>query len=165
MPLLAQRYFGGAPKRLGLTHALIAPYGAFTCAGGEQVLISIQSNREWKVFCERVLQQPELSEDERFVDNTDRVAHREELQVLIDAVFGRYEREALIGLLNETGIACGQLSEVTDLDQHRFLRNLEAEFDGMTVSMADLPVRTEQPRPTHVPGLGEHSDVIRAEFS
>ncbi|MEM7195271.1 MAG: CaiB/BaiF CoA-transferase family protein [Pseudomonadota bacterium] len=165
MPLLSHRYLGGAPKRLGLTHALIAPYGAFTCAAGEQVLIAIQSNREWTIFCEQVLRQPELADDPRFADNADRVTHREQLQQIIDTVFSGHDRSDLILLLNETGIANGQLSEVEDLSEHRFLRNLQAEFGGMTVDMADLPVRTEQERPTLVPALGQHSAAVRTEFS
>ena len=165
MPLLAHRYLGGAPQRLGLTHALIAPYGAFTSRDGSPVLISIQSNREWQVFCQQVLRQPQLASAPKFADNTDRVALREELQEIIDAEFSNYEREELIALLNENGIACGQLSSVSDLSQHRFLRNLDVQFADADITMADLPVQTDQPRPLHVPQLGEHTTAIRAEFT
>ena len=165
MPLLAHRYLGGAPKRLGLTHALIAPYGAFTSRDGLPVLISIQSNREWRIFCEQVLHQAQLAGDAKFADNTDRVAHRVELQGIIDAVFARHDREELINILNENGIACGQLSSVSDLSQHRFLRNAQAHFGGCDIDMADLPVRTDQARAQYVPQLGEHTDSVRTEFS
>ena len=52
MPLLAHRYMGGAPKRLGLTHSFIAPYGAYKCKDNK-ILLSIQSNREFKIFVKK----------------------------------------------------------------------------------------------------------------
>ena len=165
MPLMAHRYFGGAPKRLGLTHALIAPYGAFNTRDGGRVLIAIQSNREWCNFCENVLQRPELGEDTRFKDNTDRVANRDALHAAIDRVFGNTDRAELIAMLDQHNIACGQLSSVEDLSEHTFLRNFEAQFGDTTVAMADLPVRTENARPEAVPLLNQHGDAIRAEFS
>lgn len=165
MPLMAQRYFGGAPKRLGLTHALIAPYGAFTSGDAAQVLIAIQNNREWRVFCETVLEQPELVEDARFKDNTDRVANRDDLHQAIDAVFSQKDRVELIELLDRNNIACGQLSSVGDLSEHEFLRNLEAQFAAFPINMADLPVQTDQARPAIVPLLNQHGESLRVEFT
>ena len=148
-----------------MTHALIAPYGAFTSRDGSAVLISIQSNREWQVFCRQVLHQPQLASDPKFADNADRVAQRENLQKIIDTAFSNYDREELILMLNENGIACGQLSSVNDLSEHRFLRNVDAQFGDINIVMADLPVQTDQPRPERVPQLGEHTSAIRLEFA
>jgi len=53
MPLMGHRYMGGAPKPIGLTHSLIAPYGAYSAGDGRQILIAIQSNREWVRFARR----------------------------------------------------------------------------------------------------------------
>ncbi|HEY9147974.1 MAG TPA: CaiB/BaiF CoA-transferase family protein, partial [Gammaproteobacteria bacterium] len=58
VPLLHQDYTGEAPQRVGLNHPSIAPYGAYACEGGDQVVISIQNNREWRNFCEQVLGRP-----------------------------------------------------------------------------------------------------------
>ena len=60
---------GKPPRRMGLAHPSIAPYGVFGAADGRQILISIQSEREWKVFCAAVLQAPELAADPRFCSN------------------------------------------------------------------------------------------------
>jgi itaconate CoA-transferase len=51
---------GKPPPRMGLSHPSIAPYGAFRSKDGKDILISIQSEREWKVFCAVVLEQPKL---------------------------------------------------------------------------------------------------------
>lgn len=65
VPYLQTRYGGQAPKRVGLKHPTIAPYGAFTCADGRDILVSIQNEREWSDFCRLVLRRPELPEDPR----------------------------------------------------------------------------------------------------
>jgi len=164
-PLLAHRYLGGAPERMGLTHALIAPYGAYSVKGGGQILIAIQSDREWCVFCDAVLGQPELGQDTRFVNNTERVRHRDVMDEIINAVFGRYDIDEITQLLDNAQIACGRLSSVEDLSDHALIRNQVAHFDGVEVSMADLPVVTEGARPTMVPVLDQHGSSIRKEFS
>ena len=164
-PLLAHRYLGGAPERMGLTHALIAPYGAYRVKGDGQILIAIQSDREWCTFCDAVLGQPELGQDPRFVNNTERVRHRDVMDETINAVFGRYDIDQITQLLDDAQIACGRLSSVEDLADHALIRNQVADFDGVEVSMADLPVVTDGVRPTVGPVLDEHGAAIRKEFS
>jgi len=163
MPLMAHRYFGPAPQRLGLTHTFVAPYGAFDAADGV-VLISIQNNREFRTFCETVLEQPDLADDPRFADNPDRVENRDALTALINAVFGRYRRDTLIEMLDTAKIACARLSDLGDLSDHAFLRNMNVTFGGSEISIADLPVQSEAARRTDVPALGEHTQSIRSEF-
>ena len=164
-PLLAHRYLGGAPERMGLTHALIAPYGAYRVKGDGQILIAIQSDREWCIFCDAVLGQPELGQDPRFVNNTERVRHRDVMDKIINVVFGRYDIDEITQLLDDAQIACGRLSSVEDLADHALIRNQVADFDGVEVSMADLPVVTDGVRPTVVPVLDQHGSSIRKEFS
>ena len=163
MPLMAHRYFGPAPQRLGLTHTFVAPYGAFETADGI-VLISIQNNREFRTFCETILEQPALANDPRFADNPDRIENRTALTVLINDVFGRYPRDTLITKLDDAKIACARLSDLADLSEHAFLRNMTVRFGRSDISIADLPVQSDSARRTAVPNLDEHSDRIRAEF-
>jgi len=163
MPLLGHRYFGPAPQRLGLTHTFVAPYGAFEAQDGV-VMISIQNNREFRMFCDKILGQPALADDPRFAENPDRVTHRKALTAIINSVFGRYDRDVLIAMLDDARIACARLSDVSDLSEHEFLRNLSLRFGGSDISVADLPVKTDAPRRKDVPALGQHTDSIRAEF-
>ncbi len=163
MPLMAHRYFGPAPQRLGLTHTFVAPYGAFAAKDGP-VMISIQSDREFRVFCDVILDQPALADDPRFARNPDRVAHRDALTGIINGVFGRHERDTLIPLLDAARIACARLNEVEDLSDHPFLRNTTVRFGGTDIAIADLPVRTDTGRRAMVPAPGEHTLAIRAEF-
>src|SRR6185369_4946376 len=54
--------FDGAapPQRTGAAHATIYPYGPFPAGDGRVVMLGLQNEREWQVFCARVLERPEL---------------------------------------------------------------------------------------------------------
>ncbi|SLN32470.1 Formyl-coenzyme A transferase [Roseovarius litorisediminis] len=164
LPLMAHRYGGGAPPRTGLQHSFIAPYGAFWCKGGAQVLLSVQSNREWAAFCHDVLQRPELTSDPRFADNPVRYINRSDLDAIVNDVFGKLERGAVLDRLDRAGIANATLNSVADLSEHPFLCNASAVIGGTEIEVAALPVRSGPDTPTAVPGLGEHDDILRREF-
>lgn len=164
-PLLAHRYLGGAPQRMGLTHPLIAPYGAYTVKDGSHILIAIQNDREWCSFCDAILGQPELGADARFVNNTERVKHRKAMDEIINGMFGRHSADQMGQLLDDAKIANACLSSVEDLSSHQLIRNLVADFDGTKVNMADLPVVTDGERPTLVPLLDQHGESVRSEFT
>ncbi|MGB7183101.1 MAG: CaiB/BaiF CoA-transferase family protein [Burkholderiaceae bacterium] len=165
MSLMGHRYMGGAPKRLGMSHAQVTPYGAYTTSDGGQVMLAVQNDREWSALCSDVLKKPELASDARFANNPDRVANRDAMNVYVEPALRALTREQALGALEKSGIACANLNSVEDLDQHPFLRNQVAHFAGMTLQVADLPVRTDNPRPTHSPSLDEHGNSIRAEFA
>jgi len=164
MPLLSWRYTAAKPERLGLTHALLAPYGAYECACGNKILIAIQNDREWARFCSGILQRSDLAQDGRFSSNTERVRNRIMLDREVNRVFNAIERDKLAETLQKAGIAWARLNSLEDLSNHVFLRQIEARFGSAVVEMADLPVRTEGARPLQVPGLGQHSQAIREEF-
>ena len=164
MPLLGHRYLGGAQARLGLTHALICPYGAFATGDGGQVLIAVQNDREWRALCTRVLERPDLADDPRFEGNAARLENREAAHAAVDAVFSGLPRAEIVGRLDAARIACAQLSSVADLAGHRFLRETRARFGDVDLAMADLPVQIEGERIRDVPFLDEHGARIRKEF-
>lgn len=165
MPLLAHRYMGGAPARMGLKHTFVAPYGAFVCGDGDRVLLSVQSNREFRSFCSVVLEDGDVADDPNFVDNPDRFNNRDLLDAIIDNVFGALTAEQVIARLNAANIANARLNSVADLSEHPFLRNQVAQIGGAEISVAALPVPTSSEAPQHVPDLGEHGEMIHAEFT
>jgi crotonobetainyl-CoA:carnitine CoA-transferase CaiB-like acyl-CoA transferase len=166
VPLLHQDYTGQAPGRVGLNHPSIAPYGAYACEGGEQVVISIQSNREWKNFCEQVLVRPGLVDDPDYRNNVDRCANRPALDQQINGVFAGLPRPALVQRLLNARIAFGSVNSVADLSHHQQLRRSEVATPSGTVALVAPPVISSSGdkamRP--VPALGEQGDAIRREF-
>jgi formyl-CoA transferase len=165
MPLMGHRYMGGAPVRAGLKHTFIAPYGAFDCGDGGQVLLSVQNNREFAALCALVLNQPDLPQDPRFAQNTDRFANRATLDAIVTEAFALFDTDTVIAKLDAAKIANSRLNSVADLSDHPFLRNTQAMIGGTTVDLAALPIRTDSGGAHHVPDLGADSARIRAEFT
>lgn len=167
VPLLLAEASGRNPERIGLHHVSIAPYGAYPCADGSQVLISIQNEREWANFCAGVLERPELAADPRFADNTARVANRAALSKIITAVFGRFPRGDLIQRLDRAAIAFGAINSVLDLATHPHLRRTTVASGAGPISIPAPPVlRAGEAAPElgAIPEVGQHSAAIRAEF-
>ncbi|MGC4251618.1 MAG: CaiB/BaiF CoA-transferase family protein, partial [Sphingobium sp.] len=75
IPYIATKNGGREPRRVGLAHPSIAPYGAFDLVDGP-LLMAVQSEREWAQFCDGVIQMPELATDPRFTPNARRVENR-----------------------------------------------------------------------------------------
>jgi len=165
MPLLAHRYMGGAPGRTGLQHSFIAPYGAFICGDGGQVLLSVQSNREFTALCKDVLDQPHLPQDPRFQDNPERYINRVALDAIVTDAFSKLDTPSVLARLDAAKIANGRLNSVADLSTHPFLTNTSARVGDIEIDMAALPVRTSSGNLTSVPALGQDTDSIRAEFA
>ncbi|MBA2934826.1 CoA transferase [Sphingomonas sp. CGMCC 1.13654] len=168
VPLLHQDYGGRAPKRVGINHASIAPYGAYATGDGRQTVLAVQNEREWAAFCAHVLQQPGLAHDPRFASNAQRCAHREALQVAIEGVLADLDSENLARRLNAAKIAFGRLNDVAGLSRHPQLRRIEVATPGGPVAMPASPIQVEDGRPTPprpVPATGAHDAAIRKEFA
>ena len=167
VPYLQTRYGGKAPARVGLRHPSIAPYGAFACNDGRQVLLSVQSDREWVAFAEKVLGQPDLSNDARYARNVDRVAHMAEIEALIAPIFALLGREEAVALLTAAGIACGRLSTMEDMKAHPQARHITVDSPTGPVEMMGRGVRhgADVPDFGAVPALGQQTDALRSEFA
>jgi crotonobetainyl-CoA:carnitine CoA-transferase CaiB-like acyl-CoA transferase len=167
VPLLHQDYGPGAPKRVGLNHPSIAPYGVYACKGGEEVVFSIQNEREWKRLVEEVLQRPEMLADARFADNTARVANRPALDAIIDEVFGALEREDLTRRLFAAAIAYGAVNTPADLSAHPQLHRVTVETPSGPVNLVAPPVevRGSDFDLGAVPALDQHGAALRREFA
>ena len=66
------------PGRNGAAHATIYPYGPFATGDGKVVMLGLQNEREWKLFCEKVMRNASLANDPRFAANVARVEYRVE---------------------------------------------------------------------------------------
>jgi crotonobetainyl-CoA:carnitine CoA-transferase CaiB-like acyl-CoA transferase len=172
VPYLQYRYGSRTPQRVGLNHPTIAPYGAFACASGDSLLISIQNEREWLAFCTSVLGEPELAVDPRFAANSLRVLNRTALDEIIRARFADVPVDALATLLREAGIAFGRVNDVAGLARHPQLRLQAVDIGEDSVELIAPPTRfSDEPEafpaadpPLRVPETGEHTDAVRREF-
>ena len=164
-------YDGAAPPpRAGASHATIYPYGPFPAGDGKTVMLGLQNEREWAVFCSKVLQQPQLATDPRFSTNSARSAARDELRAIIVDVFSTLSGNQVIARLDDAQIANAQLNDMHDVWQHAQLKARERWVDVATPNgqvPALLPPGipdSYSPRMDAVPALGQHTDAILTEL-
>ena len=167
VPYLQTRYGGKPPTRVGLRHPSIAPYGAYECADGKSVLISIQNEREWVRLCAKVIGDADIATDPRFDSNNHRIANRDALEAIVSKAFMEHSRETNIERLNAAGIAYGRLTDLEDLADHPQNRFVTVQSDGgeIDIMAPGAVVRGTEEILGPVPSLGEHDALIRAEFS
>lgn len=167
VPHVHEIYGDGAPERQGLQHPSIAPYGAFVTAQGDTVVISIQNEREWSLFCQHFLRDPSLAQDPRFASNTLRVQNRPALNAAIAEVFSLLDTASALQRLSFASTAYGQLRSVADLARHPALRTWPMRVGQEDLDLVAPPVRTpwDSGRHASAPELGEHSNQLRREFA
>ena len=157
---------GKSPKRLGLAHPSIAPYGVFKTRDGADILISIQNDREWRILAKDVMGDAALSEDPKFAKLTDRVTHRAETDGKVARAFGNMSADALSKKLEAADIAFARVNDVAGFIQHPHLRRISVETPSGPVSYpAPAPIRDTPRRYGRIPALGEHTEKVRKEFS
>jgi formyl-CoA transferase len=162
VPLL-QHEGGRTPQRIGLAHPTIAPYGVFKTRDGADILISIQSDREWRVLANDVLGDAALAADPAFATNVERARRRVETDARVQAVFGATDVAELSKKLDAAEIAFARVSDMPVLARHPHLRRITIATPSGPVSYP-APPRTGAQGYGAVPGLGEHSEKVRAEF-
>jgi itaconate CoA-transferase len=168
-PLNVYNGTGKTPQRAGVRHNMVVPYGAYACADGD-VLLAVQTDREWRRLCATVLERPSLADDPRFASNELRVANRVPLEAIIDAHFASRTRAQVTALLEAADIPTGAMNDVAGVAAHRQLaarrRWVEVDSPGGAFP-ALLPPHNLQgapPRMGAVPAAGQHSREIIAEL-
>jgi itaconate CoA-transferase len=166
VPLLFYEGTGETPPRMGLAHPSICPYGAFACADGTLILISIQNEREWAAFCRDFLEEPDLPARPGYTTNAERVAHRAEVDAHVARAFAALSPDEAALRLRRANIAFGFVNDCAGLARHPALRRVTVETPAGPVRLAAPPAQFTDGARTlgAVPALGAHSDAIRAEF-
>ncbi|KAK3111810.1 hypothetical protein LTR53_012555 [Teratosphaeriaceae sp. CCFEE 6253] len=165
--------YDGAPPpvQAGAEHASIYPYGPFDTGGGGTVMLGMQNEREWGIFCRDVLQKPELVDDERFASTSMRSKNRKELRGITEGVFNAYEADNVLDKLQSAGIANAKVNDMAGLWAHP---QLKARDRWTEVDTPNGPIPALKPagaaegfavRMDPIPAVGEHSEAIFKEFS
>ncbi len=155
---------GNPPQRMGLAHPSIAPYGVFRSKDGKDILISIQSEREWKKLCADVLGQPDLPNDPRFANMVERVRNRQLTDTTVGNSFATMTRDDLLQRLSDADIAFAEVNTMADLASHPHLRRIEvATPKGPVTYPAPAAIVVGEPRHYGaVPAIGERAATPKA---
>lgn len=164
--------FDGAPPpvRAGAAHATIYPYGPFPVGGGKTIMLGLQNEREWQVFCDRILDNPELAGDERFSSNSRRTVNREALRAIIVETFAAMSLEEVTGKLEAAQIANASVNDMAGVWAHPQLRARDRWRDigsAKGALPALLPPASNnafEPRMDAIPDIGQHTDAVLASL-
>ena len=164
--------FDGAapPPRCGASHASIYPYGPFRAGDGGTVMLGLQNEREWKQFCERVLQDAALAQDTRFDSNAQRNQNRNALEAIILAVFSKLSAEQVAARLEQAQIANARMNDMTGVWAHPQLQARQ-RWQNVGSPAGDIPALLPPGRSNAfgyrmdpVPSVGQHTDAILREL-
>jgi itaconate CoA-transferase len=160
--------FEGAPPppRAGASHSSIYPYGPFPAGDGKSVIFGLQNEREWVIFCDRVMQRPELATDERFSSNARRNEARAELYRIIVDTFSTTDAQDLRRRLDDAGIANARVNELDEVWHHPQLRERRRWREvgspaGPIPALVPPGMSADEDVPMgSIPALGEHTESI-----
>jgi len=158
------------PPRAGAAHATIYPYGPFPTGGGGTVMLGLQNEREWLLFCENVLFQPALASDARFSSNSQRSENREALRAIIVDTFASLSADDVIERLDAATIANAHVNDMAGVWGHPQLKARQrwSEVGSPAGQLPALlpPGRNSAfaPRMDPIPALGQHTDALLTEL-
>jgi len=158
------------PPRTGASHATIFPYGPYLAGDGKTIMLGLQNEREWALFCEKVLLKPELATDVRFDKNFKRNENRVELNAIILKIFSAMTSEQVLAKLEEAQIANASLNDMHQFWDHPQLRARERWHsvespNGLIPALLPPGINTAyEYRMDKIPGVGEHTEAILKEL-
>jgi crotonobetainyl-CoA:carnitine CoA-transferase CaiB-like acyl-CoA transferase len=158
------------PPRSAASHATIYPYGPFSAGDGGTVMLGLQNEREWRVFCELVLGQAELATDPRFNSNLQRNEHRAALRAIILEAFSSMSTAQVSGKLDEAQIANARMNDMAGLWAHPQLK-ARGRWRHVATPVGDIPsllppgrISSFDYRMDAVPAVGQHTESILREL-
>ena len=167
-PLYYTHFSGKAPGRSGPDHATIVPYGRFRAGDGKYVMLGLQNEREWAVFCEQILGRPGLAQDPAYDNHPKRVARRAELVALIEQAFSALTAEQVGAKLDAAGIANARINTPEEVWQHPQLkargrwREVGSPVGPLPALLPPVTMPEFEARLDPIPAVGEHTDRVLA---
>ncbi len=171
----AGSYFatGENPVALGSAHPIIAPYQAFK-ASDRFFILAVGNDAQWVRMCKSI-QNEKLARDPRFLTNSDRITHREELESLLSKIFQTRRASYWLRVFDKAGVPCSPINTVEEALKSRHtshrklifrLRHPKAGYirciaTPIKLSCFDQEMMRIRRRP---PLLGEHSREILLRF-
>ncbi len=162
---------GHPTMRSGNQSSHTAPRNVYRCSDDRYVAMSgsMQSMAE-KIM--ETIGRPDLKTDPRFIDNTARVAHRDEIDAIIGAFIGERSQAENLALFEAAGVTVGPVCSVADLMNDPYVMGREAIVELEDRDMGSVPMHNIIPRFSAMPDgfrrqapkLGEHTEEIRREL-
>jgi len=169
-PAYFKRDSGKDVARAGTRHATIAPYGPFRAGDGKTVFFGIQNEREWKSFCEDVLEDPLLVADPRFCSNVGRVSNRDKLEELINERLAAWTSDVIMERLERAAVANARLKSIEEFLEHPQLHErgrikaVGSEVGPLEMFLPPVIFHGLEPVMNPIPAMGQHTESILKEL-
>jgi crotonobetainyl-CoA:carnitine CoA-transferase CaiB-like acyl-CoA transferase len=156
-------------KPTGSAHVLTAPYQAFEASDG-WINIGGANQSNWERIAD-VLGHPEWRSDTRFASNRERMAHREQLVELMNAVLRTRTRAHWQAAFDAAGVPAGPVHSVGEALSHpqTLARGMVVELNhpqagptkaiGCPIHFSATPTQVTRPAPL----LGQHTRELLLE--
>lgn len=154
---------GTSPVSLGNAHPNIVPYQVFAVADGHFIL-AVGNDGQFRKVC-AVLGLPDLPDDPAYATNPARVANREALAPMLQAVLLRWTRRDILDACEKAGVPAGPINRIGDVfdDPQVRARGMQVARGGvpgmrLPILFDGQPMVADRP----CPRLGEHTDEVLA---
>ena len=133
-------------------------------------MLGLQNEREWKQFCDVVLQDAALATDARFDSNARRNESRGALKTIILAAFSQLSSAQVVERLDEAQIANARMNSMAELWAHPQLAARQ-RWQNVGSPAGNIPALLPPGRNSSfdyrmdaVPAVGQHTEAILREL-
>jgi itaconate CoA-transferase len=157
---------GEEPKRYGLRHQYITPYGHYLASDGRYFGLAVASPADWEVFCNGVIERPDLLADARFKDTPARRANREELDEILIGIFMTRPSAEWLARLDKVRLPHGTVNGVGDVLAHpqmkarEMIQEIDSPVGRIPVLATPLHLSDSPQRLDPMPALGQDTESI-----
>jgi crotonobetainyl-CoA:carnitine CoA-transferase CaiB-like acyl-CoA transferase len=122
---------GEAPGRIGNFHPNLSPYQVFDCSDG-YIIIAVGNDAQYQRLC-GLLSVPDLADAPEYATNSDRVARRDQLSVLLTERTQTFTKEALLAACEGAGVPAGPINNMDEVyaDPQVIARGMRIDPDGV----------------------------------
>ncbi|KAJ7644324.1 CAIB/BAIF family enzyme [Roridomyces roridus] len=162
---------GAEATRHGTAHPSVVPYQVFPCKDGF-LMIGAGNDKQFRILCEKVLDQPMLSQDPRFINNEARVKNRTELINIIENALMQQDRSYWLERFTGLGVPFGPINNISQTFAHpqAVARGVTVEVEHPRAGKIKLVApavsyngeKMKVTRPP--PWLSEHTDEVMEEL-
>jgi crotonobetainyl-CoA:carnitine CoA-transferase CaiB-like acyl-CoA transferase len=157
---------GEEPKRYGLRHQYITPYGHYLASDGKYFGVAVASPSDWEIFCNGVIERPDLLTDPRFKDTPARRANREELDDILIAIFLEKPSSEWLARLDHVRLPHGKVNGVGEVLSHpqmiarEMIQEIDSPVGRIPVLASPLHLSDSPQRLDPMPALGGDTEGV-----
>ncbi|MCC6175737.1 MAG: CoA transferase [Chloroflexi bacterium] len=160
---------GEEPERVGMRHHYMVPYGPYLARDGRYVNLVVASQRDWEIFCRRVIDRPDLLQDPRFADAPARRRQRGVLEHLIEGLLLEHDAAEWLDRLRASGLPYGEVRGMAEVLAHpqvaarRLIREIDSPVGPIPTIESALRLSDSPVADGPLPDLGADTDAVLRE--